>query len=89
MKTGLELAAANGGKVRVSVTRHFKMLHVARMAGLAKLRCGIVTDCGGRLWAVHVGQALANLRGCAAVRKAAVRPELPVLRFALMAAFGT
>ncbi len=27
------------------------MLHDARMAGSVKLRCGIVTDGGGRLWA--------------------------------------
>ena len=30
------------------------MLRDASMAGLAKLRCGIAPDCGGRLWAVHV-----------------------------------
>jgi len=29
------------------------MLHDARMAGSVKLRCGIVTDCGGPLWAVR------------------------------------
>jgi hypothetical protein len=40
----------NGSFDRTATTRHLKMLHVARMAGLAKLRCGIVTDCGGRLW---------------------------------------
>lgn len=32
------------------------MLHNARMAGLAKLRCGTGTDCGGRLRAVNVGR---------------------------------
>jgi len=30
------------------------MLRDAPVAGLVKLRCGILTDCGGRLWAVHV-----------------------------------
>ena len=40
------------------------MLHEARMAGLEKLRCGIVTDCGGRLRAGHVPNADDRPRLC-------------------------
>jgi chromosome segregation ATPase len=40
-----------------------KMLHDARMAGLVKLRCGIVTDCGGRLRADLDDQAAPSKPG--------------------------
>lgn len=60
---------------RTAITRHLKMLSDAPMAGLVKLRCGIITDCGRRLWAGSVDAANREWKGAATHPWSATSPS--------------
>lgn len=76
----LKVATAPGNTivwfVRSDVTRFLKLLRVARMAGLVKLRCG---DCPGlksRLWAVHDACNGSEQAGCSDAEIGSKEPNL-------------